>query len=211
MTPVEVTKYETFAIQLARQLYHEAGLSPSWANDDAHDLCVDLILAPRHPWDDIADPDHRRALILTCIRRRLANKRRKRLTYGSRVMTWAISVDRAPFGTFDENGNEENIESALIQDDGRQAEAIRSYDESEPEYVAMTRKEVDRILSDARHNDERRVCRALQTTLTRTAAKRKSRVSVRRFRYIMKKFQVRFAQCLRAYHAYLESRRRTDF
>ena len=224
MTLEELERYEKLATDFAERLYAANGVSASYGADDAHDVCTDAFLARKQPWRKAEDEDHRRALIRTYIKNHVMNALRHRLTAIEKVNTRAISVDEAPHGTFDEDGNEENIETALISDEGRQAELTRNFDDPtpEPKYVTMTRDEVRRIMTRARRSTrsmksdtfartEARVCRALTRTLTKSVARKKSQTGRTVFALVLKNFQVRFAQCFRAWREYAGHSERAGF
>ena len=203
MTLEELVHYEKYAADFAERLYLANGVSATAGADDAHDICTNAFLARKQPWRKAEDEDHRRALIRTYIKNHVKNALRDRLAANEKVITRAISVDEAPHGTFDEDGNEENIETALLTDEGFYADLTRNYEDPspEPEYVTMTQDVVRQIYANTRDLKSRRVCRALQKTLTRSVARSFLRVSKSDFCDILKNFQVRFAQCFRAWRA----------
>ena len=205
MDAEEMRVVQRLARRLARRIYRKAQL-PQWmADDDAHDLWTDFCRSGSAPWLDVQDAQHRKALRIRTIKARLRNTARHRWTLQERISVTGLSVDEAPFGDYDDDGNENNIESALIADAGRHAELIRSFEcpDPEPEWILLTRQLVAEILNDSspRNYALRRVCRALMTSRTITAARQKSCVSDWKIRGILKKFKVRFAQCFRAYRA----------
>ena len=212
LTLEELERYEKLATDFAERLYLANGVSATAGADDAHDICTDAFLARKQPWRKAEDKDHRRALIRTYIKNHVMNALRHRLTAIEKVNTRAISVDEAPHGTFDEDGNEENIETALLTDEGFYADLTRNYEDPspEPKYVTMTRDEVRRIMTRARRSTrsmksdtfartEARVCRALTRTLTKSVARKKPQTGRTVFALVLKNFQVRFAQCFRAW------------
>ena len=202
MTYEEATgKFYAYAVQKAHELYKQAGLSMWMAEDDAYNTCVDLIMGRIKPWRGARDEKHRHALILTCITRRIENLVRNNCTLRQSPANRALSVDEAPHSDFDEDGNEENIETALIQDNGSGAALIRDYEDPTPEpaYAVLTRETEKSILNDSHDNDCRKVLRCLKSCLTRSAAREKSGLSEREFRCKMKKIKVRFTPCFRAY------------
>ena len=201
MTLEELARYEKSAAKYAEQLYAGCGVSATYGAEDAHDICVNAFLAKKQPWQKAKDEIHREALILTRLKSRIKNTLRHRLNRTEQVMTRAISVDEAPHGTFDEDGNEENIETTLISDEGRYAELTRNYEDPTPEpaYIKMTREEERKIYANTRDLKSRRVCRALKKTLTHSAAREISRVSKRDFCDILKNFQTRFTPSFRAW------------
>ena len=214
MTLEELERCEKYAEAKARHLYKLHGVSPTYGSDDAHDVCTDLFLGKERPWRTATDARHRKALICICIGNRLKGCLRKRLTLSEQPMTRAVSVDEAPHGDFDEDGNETNIESALISDEGHQAELICELDDptGDPAWVEMTRETVGRIETRARRktgnaDDDRlaraeaRVSHALPKALTRSVAMSVSETDERCFTLVLKNFQVRFAQCFRAWRA----------
>ena len=215
LTLEELERYEKLATDFAERLYAANGVSASYGADDAHDVCTDAFLARRQPWRKAEDEKHRKALIVSRLKSRIKDALRHRLTAIEKVNTRAISVDEAPHGTFDEDGNEENIETALLTDEGFYANLTRNYENPTPEpaYVTMTQDVVRQIMNDSRPEckTSRRVCRALKKTLTHSAARSFSRVSERDFRGILKNFQMRFAQCFRAWRAHAGHFARTGF
>lgn len=205
MTLEELVRCEKYAEKKARQFYLAAGVSPTWGADDAHDVCTTLFLGKERPWKRAKDARHRKALMLKCISGRIQDRLRIRLSDGETPMTRALSVDESPRGTFDENDDETNIESTLISDEGRQADLVCELDDptGEPEWITMTRKEVSKVQQDTRELSRIRVCNALLRSLTKSVAQEKSRVSEAEFLDILKNFQMRFAQCFRAWRASL--------
>ena len=75
----------------------------------------------------------------------------------------------------------------------------------------MTRETERRILNNYHDNDCRKVLRCLKSSLTRSAAREKSGLSERRFRYEMKKIKVRFTPVFRAYKRHCGKTKRTNF
>ena len=224
MTLEELVHYEKYAADFAERLYLANGVSATAGADDAHDICTNAFLARKQPWRKAEDEDHRRALIRTYIKNHVKNALRDRLAANEKVITRAISVDEAPHGNIDEDGNEENIETALLTDEGFYADLTRNYEDPSPEpaYVTMTQDVVRQIMTRARRstlNDaadsfaraEARVCNALQKTLTRSVARQKSGTGRVIFTLVFKKFQMRFAQCFRAWRAYAGHFARTGF
>lgn len=214
MTLEELGRYEKYAESKARHLYKLNGVSPTYGSDDAHDVCTDLFLGKERPWRTATDARHRKALIYTCIANRLRDCLRRRLSLSEQPMTRALSVDEAPRGDFDEDGNETNIESALISDEGRQAELVCELDDptGDPLWVEMTRVEVGKLEMRARRKTKRkaddrfakaqaRVSHALQKALTRSAAMTISATDEACFTLVLKNFKARFAQCFRAWRA----------
>ena len=203
MTLEELGRYEKYAESKARHLYKLNGVSPTYGSDDAHDVCTDLFLGKERPWRRATDARHRKALICTSIGNRLKDRLRKRLKLSEQPMTRAVSVDEAPHGDFDEDGNETNIESTLISDGGRQAELVCELDDptGDPLWVEMTREVVEAIHANTRDLPSRRTCHALRSSLTLSVARYKSKLSAKKFCDILKNFQVRFAQCFRAWRA----------
>ena len=205
MTLEELERCEKYAESKARHLYKLHGVSPTYGSDDAHDVCTDLFLGKERPWRTATDARHRKALLYTCITKRIKDCLRKRLKLSEQPMTRAVSVDEAPHGDFDEDGNETNIESTLISDGGRQAELVCELDDptGDPLWVEMTREVERQILNDPRekNNAARRVCRTLRKALTKSVMRLRASVSEDEFRDILKNFQVRFAQCFRAWRA----------
>lgn len=208
MTEAELNTYYEYAVMKAQQMYRAAKLSESLAADDAHDICVNLFIGNETPWENAKDENHRAALIRTRICSRLRDKLRQHLSLANQVCTRAISVDEAPRGEYDEDGNETNIESALIEDYGTQAEMIRNFDNPDPlpDYIYLTR-----YFESLLRPRGRKLCRALKTTWTRQDAWKKSGLSDRQFRKFLTFFERHFAQCFRAYSQYSGKTKRTKF
>lgn len=204
MTLEELVHYEKYAADFAERLYLANGVSATAGADDAHDICTNAFLARKQPWRKAEDEKHRHAIIVSRLKSRIKDALRHRLADYEKVMTYAISVDEAPHGNIDEDGNEENIETALLTDEGFYADLTRNYEDPSPEpaYVTMTQDVVRQIYANTRDLKSRRVCRALQKTLTRSVARSFAGVSRRDFCDILKNFQMRFAQCFRAWRAY---------
>lgn len=194
MTKEEYMKYEPKAIKFARWLYSKRQLSLSQAEDDAHDVVTDLYFEPDPKWDTLQGKA-RQIAIIHRIRSRIKDKAKSLWTKQGMILTTGLSIDEAPKGEFNDDGDEENIETTLLSDGGKSAAQVRAFDEPglEPPFVYLVRAEVAKL-----RGLKSKVSRATMRYQTIREALIKTKLYTRLFYAILKNLQPTFSQCLRA-------------
>ncbi len=200
MTKEEYMKYEPKAIKFARWLYSKRQLSLSQAEDDAHDVVTDLYFEPDPKWDALQGKA-RQIAIMHRIRSRIKNKARHLWTRQELILTTGLSIDDAPKGEFNDDGDEENIETTLLSDGGKFAAEVRAFDEPglEPPFVYLVRAEVAKL-----DGIKRKVVKSVMKWPFLEEARRHTKLCKSAFWGNLKNLRPRFTQCLRARNEYFK-------
>lgn len=195
MTNEEYEKFTKKAVKFALYHYGKRQLSLTTAEDDARDIVSDIFMRKEERAWKTAAYDEREAMILNRIRSRIRNAAKKLWTKKEVVFTTGLSVDEAPHGDFSDDGDEENIESALLSDNGKCAQEIRSFDELGPlpPFSYLVRYEVSRL-----RGLDSKVARSVMKYRTITEAIKKTKLGSKLFYAILKNLKPRFTQCLQA-------------
>lgn len=184
MTTEEFFKFKDKAERYAEWLYGKRQLSLSQGFDDANDVVTDIFLSKEPDLWRKALPIERDILIMHRIRSRIKDAAHKHWTKQELVFTVGLSIDTAPTGDYTEDGDEENIESGLINDDGRGAYCIRSFENPGPlpGFWYLVRDEVNKL-----RGLDSKVARAVIREWSITKALKKTRLYTRLFYAILKK------------------------
>lgn len=201
MTLEEYIYLEPKAIRFAKWYYSKRQLSLSQAEDDAHDVVTDLYF--NAPSFEKKSKTQRIICYMHRIRSRIKDKAKALWTKQGKVLTTGLSIDEAPKGEIDDDGDEEDIETALLSDGGKSAAEIRSFDEpgQEPPFIYLVRAEVENL-----GPIRKRLAKAIMRYRFRDEARRFLKMCNSTFWKLIRSMRANFEDCLEARNLYFETR-----